>query len=386
MDASPEQTPEHTPEHTPLAPAGLAAAWRRTRPPRRVVHLDSAAAGRASWAVLDTAAAHARRESGSGGYVAAAEAADVLERARDDVRALLGWGPGEGVVAFTHGAHDALRQVLLGWPGGVPATAAHAPGEYGPNVALLRRLGVRPVPVDTPHRLEPAAFERSLDGERPDLVHVTWVGSHSGTVQPAVGVAAACAGAGVPVVLDAAQALGHVDTALDALPADADVVVYGTSRKWLAGPRGVGFAAARGPLAQRLEELEQAEAHVAGRVGFAAALAEHRDLGPAAVRAGLARVGAAVRHRLAAALEGSWTVLEDLDEPSATVTLRPAGAGLDLAALRARLLAEHGVLTTFLATERAPGEMPAPALRVSGHLDTSAQDVGALVAALRTAS
>ncbi|WP_432509396.1 aminotransferase class V-fold PLP-dependent enzyme [Kineococcus auxinigenes] len=392
MDPAPGQ-PDASPS---LAPAPLAAAWRRTRPPRRVVHLDSAAAGRSSWAVLDASAAHARREAEVGGYVAAAAAAPVLERARDDVRALLGWPAGEGSVAFVHGAGDALAQLLLAWPGGAPVTAAHAPGEYGPNVALLRHLGVRPLPVPGPHRLDPEAFARALGaGLRPDLVHVTWVGSHVGTVQPAAQVAAACAAAGVPVVVDAAQAFGHVDTALDALPAEADVVVYGTSRKWLAGPRGVGFVAARGPLAARLGPLERTEAHVAGWLGFAAALAEHRDLGPAAVRAGLADVGRAVRHRLADALRGSWQVLEDPAEPSATVTLRPAGGpgpdsgaddgGVDLAALRARLLAQEGVLTTFLGTERAPGEMRAPALRVSGHLDTTAADVDRLADALRRA-
>ncbi|WP_432498176.1 aminotransferase class V-fold PLP-dependent enzyme [Kineococcus gypseus] len=382
--------PVHPADSSPAPAGALADAWRRTRPPRRLVHLDSAAAGRSGWAALDAAAAHARREAEEGGYVAAAGAAAVLERARDDVRALLGWPAGEGVVAFVHGAGDALQQLLLSWPGGPPATAAHAPGEYGPNVAILRRAGVRPLVVPGPHRLDPEAFARAAaGGERPGLVHVTWVGSHVGTVQPAAQVAAQVAAAGVPVVLDAAQALGHVDTDLSALPAEADVVVYGTSRKWLAGPRGVGVVAARGPLAQRLGPLEQHEAHVAGRLGLAAALAEHRDLGPAAVRAGLAAVGAAVRRRLAEALAGSWEVVEDLDEPSATVTLRPsapgAAAGVDPAAVRARLLEADGVLTTALGTERAPGEMRVPALRVSGHLDTSAQDVEVLVRALRRA-
>ena len=185
-----------------LAPAHLAAAWRGTRPPRALVHLDSAAAGRSSRAVLAATAGHALREAEVGGYVAAAAAADVLERARDDVRALLGWPAGEGAVAFVHGAGDALAQLLLSWPGGVPATAAHAPGEYGPNTALLHRVGVAPVLVPGPHRLDPAAFERALAGRRPDLVHVTWVGSHVGTVQPAAQVAAVCAAAGVPVVLE----------------------------------------------------------------------------------------------------------------------------------------------------------------------------------------
>ena len=196
-------------------------------------------------------------------------------------------------------------------------------------------------------------------------------------MQPVAEVAAVCRAAGVPVVVDAAQAFGHLDTSL---ATDADVV-YGTSRKWLAGPRGVGFVAVRGDLARRITGLEQAEAHVAGRTGLALALEEHVGLGPAGVHAGLAATGARTRHLLSAALRGRWDVLEDLDEPSAIVTLRPREP-LDLAALRAQLIAEDGIVTTYLGTERAPGEMTAPALRVSGHLDTTDEDVDVLARAL----
>ncbi|WP_432523305.1 aminotransferase class V-fold PLP-dependent enzyme [Kineococcus sp. SYSU DK006] len=355
----------------------LAQLWRTGRPARTLVHLDSAAAGRSSWAVLDATAAHARREAERGGYVASVEAADALEAARAHVRALLGWGAGEGTVAFVHSAEDALRRVLARWPGGPPAQVLHARGEYGPNVRVLEEAGAERTVLDAGHRLDPAALERLLAHRRPDLVHLTWLGSHVGTVQPVGELSAVCAAAGVPVVVDAAQAFGHLDTT-GASTAD---VVYGTSRKWLAGPRGVGFVAVRGPLAQRLTGLEQAEAHVAGRVGLATALAEHVQLGPAAVTGGLAAVGARTRHLLAAALEGRWEVVEDLDEPSAVVTLRPREQ-LDLAALRAALLAEEGIVTTCCGTERSPGEMRAPSLRVSGHLDTADEDLDALAAAL----
>ncbi|MGI4896655.1 MAG: hypothetical protein ACRYF3_16235 [Janthinobacterium lividum] len=40
--------------------ATLGETWRRMRPPRRLLHLDSAAAGRSSWAVLDAVTAHAQ--------------------------------------------------------------------------------------------------------------------------------------------------------------------------------------------------------------------------------------------------------------------------------------------------------------------------------------
>ncbi|WP_432513148.1 aminotransferase class V-fold PLP-dependent enzyme [Kineococcus sp. SYSU DK001] len=361
----------------PLA-GDLGATWRRTRPPRALVHLDSAAAGRSSWAVLDAVAAHLRAEAEQGGYLAAAAAQEVLAAARERVRALLGWSAGEGLVAFVHSAEDALRQVLLRWPGDLPVALTHPRGEYGPNLAVVRQLGIGTTAVDGPHRWDPQAFADSLARQRPDLVHLTALGSHVGTVQPLAEVVAVCRAAQVPVVVDAAQAFGHLDTTT---ARDADVV-YGTSRKWLAGPRGVGFVAVRGELAGRVTGLEQAEATIAGRLGFAAALAQHVELGPAAVRAGLATVGSATRHRLAAALAGSWDVVEPLDEPSAIVTLRPRGP-VDVAALRADLIAADGIVTTCAGVERAPGEMTVPALRVSGHLDTTGEDVEALVGALR---
>jgi len=347
------------------------------RPEPRLLHLDSAAAGRSSWAVLDAVTTHLRAEASDGGYVAAAAAAGALDDARRRVLALLGWEA--GTVALVHSAHDALHRLLLGWAEDLPVTVLHAAGEYGPNLAVLRRLGIGHAPVEGPHRLDPAAFAAAIARERPDLVHLTALGSHVGTVQPVEAVVAVAHAAGVPVVVDAAQSFGHVDatTAAD--------VVYGTSRKWLAGPRGAGFVAVRAGVADRTALTrdpapeEPGEASVAARVGFAAALAQHEELGPAAVRAGLAARGRRTREQLAQ-LPG-WAVVEAVDEPSATVTLRPP-PGVDPADVRARLLAEDGIVTTAAGVERAPGEMTGPVLRVSAHLDATDDDVDRLAAAL----
>jgi len=349
--------------------------WSTTRPPRTLLHLDSAAAGRSSWAVLDAVALHLRAEAEQGGYAAAMAASPVLDTARRQVLDLLGWA--DGTVSFTHSAEDSLQQVLLHWPGDLPVTVAHPQGEYGPNMTVLRRLGIGASVVEGPHRWDPDAFATSIAQTRPDVVHLTPLGSHIGTVQPLADVVSVCRAAELPVIVDAAQAFGHVDltTASDT---GADIV-YGTSRKWLAGPRGVGFVAVRAGL--ELTGLEQAEANVAGRLGFAAALAQHVAFGPEAVRAGLAAVGAATRRQLADELAGSWEVVEPLDEPSATVTLRPVQA-LDVAGLRADLIATDQIVTTYAGPERAPLEMRAPTLRVSGHLDTTAEDVDALARAL----
>ena len=95
---------------------------------------------------------------------------------------------------------------------------------------------VRVLPVDGDGRLAVDEAATVLAVNPPALVHLTPLASHRGIVQPARELAEVCRGLGVPLVIDAAQALGHIDCAVGA---DA---VYSSSRKWIAGPRGVGHA------------------------------------------------------------------------------------------------------------------------------------------------
>ena len=166
----------------------------------------------------------------------------------------------------------------------------------------------------------------------PDLVHLTAVASHRGVVQPLAEMASVCGELGLPLIVDAAQALGQIDCAVGGVDA-----VYASSRKWLAGPRGVGVLAVRPTLMQRLQprlppkewvgslsnadRLELGEANIAARVGFSVAIGEHLAADPAAVRARLAEVGRASRTVLADV--PGWRVVEAVDEPSAITTLAP---------------------------------------------------------------
>src|SRR6185437_1666960 len=79
-----------------------------------------------------------------------------------------------------------------------------------------------------------AALRSFMTMRPPAFVNLTLVASHRPLVQPVAEVAAICHEAGVPLWVDAAQALGHVPVACGA---DA---MYAVSRKWLTGPRGVG--------------------------------------------------------------------------------------------------------------------------------------------------
>jgi hercynylcysteine S-oxide lyase len=97
------------------------------------------------------------------------------------------------------------------------------------------------------------------------------------------------------------------------------------------------------------------------------------------VRERLTALGRATRELLDGV--GGWRVIEPVDEPTATTTLLPPD-GVDVVATRRRLLAEHGIVTSSIGPERAPGEMTDPVLRISPHLDATLDDLEALASAL----
>ncbi len=249
------------------------------------------------------------------------------------------------------------------------------------------------LPTDADGRVVIEAAAASLAAAPPDLVHLTAVGSHRGVVQPLHKMAQLCEQLGVPLIVDAAQALGQIDCAVGA---DA---VYASSRKWLAGPRGVGVLALRPLLMQRLqprlppkewvgslsvaERFELGEANVAARVGFSVAIGEHVAAGPAAVRARLAEVGRV--SRIALADVPGWRVVEAADEPSAITTLAPVG-GADPQQVRDWLIAERRIVTTAVVPARAPSELTEPVLRISPHVDTTEGDLATFAAALTAAT
>jgi pyridoxal 5-phosphate dependent beta-lyase len=339
------------------------------------VHLDSGACSRQSYASIDAAAAHARHEAEVGGYVADEAAAPVLDAGRAAVAALTGFDAGD--VVFTTGSGHGLEILLGDWRG--PRTLACLPGEYGPNLAAMARNGfdVRPLPVDDFGRLDVDAAAGLLAADPPALVHLTALGSHRGTVQPTAAMGVVCREYGIPLIVDAAQAFTHVDCADFGATA-----TYSSSRKWAAGPRGVGvLAARRGVLSEDvLGRITHAEANVAARVALSIALGEHLGVGPQRIRSRLAEVGALTRSTLAGI--AGWRVVEPVDEAGAITTLSPPD-GVDPVAVRARLIADHAIVTTCAGVERAPREMTRPVLRVSPHVDVTADELELLADALK---
>jgi len=237
-----------------------------------------------------------------------------------------------------------------------------------------------------------AALESRLASAPPALVHLTQVTSHRPLVQPVAAAAALCRAVGVPLWVDAAQALGHVDTASGA---DA---VYATGRKWLTGPRGAGVLAVAEPWWDRLTVsasdlmasmrpaqsspvwfLMAGEASLVARIGLCAAVREYVESDPPRIWSRLAEVGH--QTRLALLDLPGWSVVGPANAGSAIAALR-ATNGQDIPATRARLLDAHRIVTTAGAIARAPREMTQPLLRISPHVDCTPDDLAHLRKAL----
>jgi len=352
----------------------------------RVLHLDHAAVGQQSEASLRAVADHARLEAEIGGYVAEVEVAPRLARLRSDLAGLVGM-EGEGV-ALLGGATPALEALLRAWALPDGSTVGVLPSEWGPNLETFVDAGLVPVqlPVDETGLLDLEAFGRLLRTAPPGVVHLVHVAAHRGLRQPVAEAASACREAGVALWVDAAQAVGQT-----VAWSGADVV-YGTSRKWLRGPRGVGFLAvdrrhwgrlrvlrrAKWPEEPPLVHmLEPGETHVAGRVGLASAVTGFLASGPEQVAAELEAAGRRTREALADVR--GWEVVPAQSGPITAVRPR---AGQDVGAIRTRLLERHGILTTAILPWRAPLEPALGWLRLSPYADVVDADLERVAGAL----
>ncbi len=235
------------------AEVAAVARWRADTPGAATrVHLNNAGAALMPSVVKDAITAHLGRESLEGGYEAADAAADAVERAYADLARLVGATPGE--VAIAPSATHAFALALSAFdfaPGDVILTSSD---DYISNqlmyLSLAQRRGVRVVRApDAPEGgVDVDAFDALLRRERPRLAALTWVPTNSGLVQPAAAVGARCRAAGVPYLLDACQAVGQLPVDVEALGCD---YLSTTARKFLRGPRGIGFLVVRAPALAR---------------------------------------------------------------------------------------------------------------------------------------
>ncbi len=206
------------------------------------VHLNNAGAALVPRPVADAVARHLALESTLGGYEASEAMAGAVAETYGALARLVGAAPRN--IALAQSNTIAFTQALSAFDLASGDVILTTRNDYASNqityLSLARRRGVQIVRADDLPEggVDPDSMRAHLRRRRPALVAVTWVPTNSGLVQDVAAVGAACEEAGVPYLVDACQAVGQMPVDVGRLRCD---YLTATGRKFLRGPRGIGF-------------------------------------------------------------------------------------------------------------------------------------------------
>ncbi|WCL53214.1 aminotransferase class V-fold PLP-dependent enzyme [Gimibacter soli] len=365
------------------------------------LHLDNAGSALMPRPVIERMEKQLKLEAETGGYVGQERTAAEMDGVYMSLAALFGGKTAD--YALTSGAVDAWTRLFYSVPFEPGDNLVTGYNEYCANyVAYLhqaerRGIEIRVAPPGANGELDVAALESLVDA-RTRLISLVHVPSSSGQVNPVAAVGKVARAKGVPFLLDAAQSAGHVPVNVDEIGCD---MMIGTARKFLRGPRGVGFLYVKPEMRRRLElafvtnnsawvatdrfalrddarAFEAWERNVVAVLGFGAALGYFRDHGPAELMA--RALGLADRLRSGLASLPGVTMTCPPGAYGAIVTFRKEGH--DPAAVKALLEAE-GIAVNVASVAHTRIDLEArgvdTTLRASPHYYLSEEDIDRFV-------
>jgi len=289
-----------------------------------VLHFNNAGSSLPPRCVVEAQTAHLELEARIGGYEASDREQAKWERAYDAVAALIGCDRSE--VAVVENATRAWDMAFYAVPLKRGDRVLTARAEYVSNyLAMLQIAGksgasVEVVPSDADGALDLEALRRMVD-DRVKLVCVTHAAGNGGLVNPVEDIGRIVRQqSGALFLVDACQSAGQLPLDVDRIQAD---MLSATGRKFLRGPRGVGFLyvrrsvlgaleppfvdlhAAHWTSAQHYEWREDArrfenwETNYASKIGLAVAVDYALEWGMEAISARTLGLAALLRERLA---------------------------------------------------------------------------------------
>lgn len=247
-------------EPSTVQPPGLDVAALRTEFPilagtsrgKPLIYLDSAATTQKPQAVLDALAAFYASGNANihrGVYELSERATVAYDGARARVAQFIG-ATNDSEVVFVRGTTEAINLVARSFPAITPGcTVVVSEMEHHANIVPWQLAGAHtvPIPVTDSGELDLVAAERLLEA-KPAMLAVVHASNALGTVNPIAELCRMARAAGVPVLVDGAQAVGHFPVDVAALGCD----FYCFSAHKLYGPTGIGVLWAK---ALHLEQM-----------------------------------------------------------------------------------------------------------------------------------
>ncbi|MCU7249965.1 aminotransferase class V-fold PLP-dependent enzyme [Pseudomonas koreensis] len=220
----------------------------------QLIHFNNAGAALMPNPVIEVMTGHLQLEARIGGYEAAAQQAQALENVYSSIGRMINARPEE--IAVIENATRAWDMAFYSLPlraGDVVLTSTtEYAGNFIPYLQLRQQRGIeiKVIPNDEHGQVSLTALRDMLDDDRVALVSLPVIATNGGPVQPIEQIGALARAAGVLFLLDACQGVGQ-------MPIDVARIgchmLAATSRKYLRGPRGMGFLYVEKSLCESLQ-------------------------------------------------------------------------------------------------------------------------------------
>ena len=318
----------------------------------KVIHFNNAGASLMPEVVGRRTIEYLEEEMAYGGYETAEKYQDRINSVYNHLASYLNCLPSE--IAITENATVAWGQAFGSIPLGNGDCILTSVSEYASNfipyLQIAKRKGVmvKVIPNDKFGQVDVSALEEMID-DRVKLIAVTHIPTNGGLVNPAVEIGKVARAHNIWYLLDACQSAGQLSLDINEIGCD---FLSATGRKYVRGPRGVGFLFAS---RQRTAGLEPTMLDLHGATWTTQDSYQPRnDAGKYETwesnRSGVIGLAAAVEYMLNIGVDRIWQRIQYLAD-----YLRAALEPLSFAEVYDLGLQKCGIVS--IATERTPADV-----------------------------
>ncbi len=212
---------------------------------KNIIHLNNAGSSLMPQSVIDAQVNHINLEANIGGYEAMAKMADKIADVYASVAKLINADDSEIAIVENATVGWAMAFYAIDFKKGDRILTVEA--EYASNylaylhVAKTKGVIVDVVPTGDDGELSLTQLKEMIDNDV-KLISVTHVPTNSGLVNPVSAIGNIARKNDILFLVDACQSAGQIPLDVEEIKCD---ILSATSRKYLRGPRGVGFVYVR---------------------------------------------------------------------------------------------------------------------------------------------